>query len=90
MQRKIIPYEDCAEVCAQLRTKGKLVHCHGTFDLLHPGHISHLEQAKGLGDILVVSLTSAPFVNKGPGRPVFNRTLSLRDTWAKIEKKQRG
>lgn len=70
---KILPFEGCQETLAEVRGSGKtLVHCHGTFDLLHPGHIKHLAQAKQLGDALVVTLTSAPFVNKGPGRPVFS------------------
>ncbi len=49
-----------------------LVQCHGTFDLLHPGHIDHLQQARALGDRLVVTITADRYVNKGPGRPVFN------------------
>ena len=35
-----------------------VVLCHGVFDLVHPGHIIHFEQAKNMGDILVVSITS--------------------------------
>lgn len=46
--------------------------CHGVFDLVHPGHMLHLEQAKEMADILVVSITSAKYVRKGPGRPYFN------------------
>ena len=53
------------------RNKKKVVLCHGTFDLLHLGHINHLSEAKSFGDILVVSVTSDKFVNKGPGRPFF-------------------
>ena len=49
----------------------KIVHAHGVFDLLHVGHIRHLEQAKELGDILVVTITPDRFVNKGPHRPAF-------------------
>lgn len=48
------------------------VMCHGTFDLLHIGHIKHLEEAKKHGDHLVVSVTSDRFVNKGPKRPYFS------------------
>src|SRR3990167_9053345 len=48
------------------------VMAHGTFDLLHIGHIKHLEEAKKHGDHLVVSVTSDRFVNKGPRRPYFN------------------
>ncbi len=72
-QAEILSFDDCQERFERIRSDGKrLVHCHGTFDLLHPGHIKHLAAAKELGDILVVSLTSAPFVNKGPGRPAFS------------------
>ena len=53
----------------------KIVHAHGVFDLLHVGHIRHLEQAKELGDILVVTITPDRFVNKGPHRPAFTEKL---------------
>jgi cytidyltransferase-like protein len=45
------------------------------FDLLHPGHIRHLEAARREGDVLVVTITPDRYVNKGPGRPVFNQRL---------------
>ena len=55
------------------RELGKtVVQCHGVFDVLHPGHLDHLREAKGHGDFLVVSVTADRFVNKGPGRPVFS------------------
>jgi rfaE bifunctional protein nucleotidyltransferase chain/domain len=50
-----------------------IVQCHGVFDLLHPGHLLHLEEAKKLGDILVVTVTPDRFVNKGPGRPIYSQ-----------------
>ena len=53
----------------------KIVLCHGVFDLLHVGHIKHLKKAKDLGNILVVTLTPDIYVNKGPGRPLFNQNL---------------
>ena len=53
----------------------KVVHCHGVFDLLHVGHIRHFHQAKKHGDILVVTITADPFVNKGPDRPAFPQQL---------------
>ena len=56
----------------------KIVLCHGVFDLVHPGHIIHLEQAKAMGDVLVVSITAAEYVRKGPGRPYFNDEMRLR------------
>lgn len=56
-----------------LKVEGKTIAlCHGVFDLVHPGHITHLEQAKGMADVLVVSITAAKYVRKGPGRPYFN------------------
>jgi rfaE bifunctional protein nucleotidyltransferase chain/domain len=46
--------------------------CHGVFDVLHVGHIQHLRQAKENCEVLVVSLTSDDYVNKGPDRPFFS------------------
>ncbi len=59
------------------QNKRKIVQCHGVFDLLHPGHIRHFKRAKSEGDVLIVTVTPDRFVNKGPGRPVFNETLRL-------------
>ena len=50
----------------------KIVLCHGVFDVLHLGHIKHFEEAKSLGDILIISVTSNKFVNKGFERPYFD------------------
>ncbi len=49
----------------------------GVFDLVHPGHIDYFEKAKSYGDILVVSIVDDKFVQKGPGRPIFNQELRL-------------
>src|SRR6185295_16193270 len=54
------------------KPKHRIVLANGCFDILHYGHVLHLEAAKNLGDRLIVSLTKSQFVNKGPGRPVFN------------------
>lgn len=48
---------------------GKLVLCHGTFDLVHPGHLRHLAFARAQGDTLVVSITADEFVTKANLRP---------------------
>jgi len=47
----------------------------GCFDLLHPGHVALLEEARGHGDVLVVGLNSDRSVRelKGPGRPVLSQ-----------------
>jgi len=73
---KVKKLEELAEILSSLRAEGKkIVHCHGVFDLLHIGHIRHFEQAKNLGDILVVTVTQDKYVNKGPHRPAFPENL---------------
>lgn len=52
--------------------------CHGVFDVVHPGHISHFLQAKNMADILVVSVTASEYVRKGPGRPYFDDEQRLK------------
>jgi rfaE bifunctional protein nucleotidyltransferase chain/domain len=54
------------------RNGRRIVFTNGCFDLLHPGHIGSLEQARALGDALVVGLNSDASVRqlKGAGRPV--------------------
>lgn len=65
-----------AALAAQQRTEGKTVAlCHGTFDLLHMGHIRHLQRARRQADVLFVSVVGDRFVDKGPGRPVFGEEL---------------
>ena len=57
----------------QRRTEGrKLVVTNGCFDLLHLGHVTYLENARNLGDALLIGLNSDTAVGnlKGPGRPV--------------------
>jgi rfaE bifunctional protein nucleotidyltransferase chain/domain len=71
--RKISTVEKLESICQESRIAGKSIAlAHGTFDLLHLGHVRHLRDAKEGSDILVVTLTADQFVNKGPGRPVFN------------------
>ena len=73
MRSKIKSIEDISEIVFELKSKGKkIIHCHGVFDLLHIGHIKHFEEAKMLGDILIVTVTADNFVNKGPNRPAFS------------------
>lgn len=56
----------------------KIVMCHGVFDVLHHGHLLHFQEAKKYGDILIVSITSDKYVNKGPDRPVFQLKTRLK------------
>lgn len=75
-RKKIFQIDELAGIIAGLKAKGKkIVHCHGCFDLMHPGHIKYFQAAKRMGDILVVTVTPDRFVDKGPGRPVFNENL---------------
>ncbi len=71
--------QSLAEVVAWrdgLRADGlRLVHCHGCFDIVHPGHVRHLQHARELGDRLLVTITPDAFVNKGAGRPYFDESL---------------
>jgi len=63
----------------KLENEGKVIAlCHGVFDLIHPGHIIHLEQAKAMADILVVSVTAAKYVRKGPDRPYFDDEMRMK------------
>src|SRR5215813_6129321 len=60
---------------ALLRDKGQtLVFTNGCFDLLHPGHVRYLAQARALGDALIVAINSDRSVRdlKGQGRPILN------------------
>lgn len=67
------------DVIKELKNNGKrIVLCHGVFDLIHPGHIIHFQEAKKMGDILVVSITAAEYVRKGPGRPYFDDEMRLK------------
>jgi len=73
---KIKRLEDLAPIIAGFKKQNKkIAHCHGVFDLIHPGHIRHLSAAKKEGDVLVVTVTADKFVRKGPGRPIFNENL---------------
>jgi D-beta-D-heptose 7-phosphate kinase/D-beta-D-heptose 1-phosphate adenosyltransferase len=51
---------------------GRVVFTNGVFDLLHPGHIRYLTDARALGDALIVGINSDRSVraNKGPSRPI--------------------
>jgi len=73
---KILGLNKIADIASRARAHGKkVVMCHGTFDLLHIGHVRHLQTARDFGDMLIVTLTSDRYVNKGPGRPLFNQLL---------------
>ena len=81
----IVELEELEGVLRDLRSRGKkIVHCHGCFDLMHPGHIKYFQASKEMGDVLVVTVTPDIYVDKGPGRPVFNQFLRV-DSIAALE-----
>ncbi len=73
---KILTREALLSAREAARTEGRrVVHCHGCFDLVHPGHIRHLRFAKAQGDVLLVSVTGDLGVGKGAGRPLIPQEL---------------
>lgn len=84
-REKVLPLAELEKVAETARRDSKrVVLCHGVFDLVHPGHVLHLKEARRHGDLLMVTLTPDEFVRKGPGRPVFNQRLRL-ETIAALE-----
>jgi D-glycero-beta-D-manno-heptose 1-phosphate adenylyltransferase len=76
MIEKILTPELMLRERQRLRTAGKrLVFTNGVFDLLHVGHVRYLEEARALGDALLVAINSDRTVRelKGPARPVFDQ-----------------
>lgn len=71
---KVISREEAALWVRNLQARGlKVVFTNGCFDLLHPGHVDYLEEARSLGDALIVAVNTDASVRrlgKGPARPV--------------------
>jgi D-beta-D-heptose 7-phosphate kinase/D-beta-D-heptose 1-phosphate adenosyltransferase len=77
LRDKIVSREQAAQIAADLRAQGKrIAFTNGCFDLLHAGHALYLEQARALGDFLIVGLNSDRSVTalKGPARPIVSET----------------
>lgn len=73
---KIRSIDEIAKIISSEKRKDKKVAlCHGVFDVVHPGHVLHFQEAKKNADLLVVTVTPDHYVNKGPGRPYFNERL---------------
>jgi rfaE bifunctional protein nucleotidyltransferase chain/domain len=75
VQKIATPAEAESMVRAAQRSGRTVVLCHGCFDIVHPGHIRHLQHAARLGDVLVVSITGDSMVDKGTGRPLIPQEL---------------
>lgn len=72
---RVLNLNSLENILVQYRAENKkIVFTNGCFDLLHVGHITYLEEAKKLGDILIVGINSDESVKKlkGSGRPIQN------------------
>jgi len=73
---KLVPWDVLLAERERARLAGEIVvWTNGTFDMLHPGHVSSLQQARALGNCLVVGVNSDASVRsyKGPNRPILTQ-----------------
>jgi D-beta-D-heptose 7-phosphate kinase/D-beta-D-heptose 1-phosphate adenosyltransferase len=73
IEDKIKSREEAAELLREFRSDGQcVVFTNGCFDVLHPGHVRYLQEARNLGDMLVLGLNSDDSIKrlKGPDRPI--------------------
>src|SRR5437588_151191 len=78
-EHKLCTLDELIHFRRAARDAGKtVVHCHGCFDIVHPGHIHHLQFARSLGDVLIVSVSADSHVNKGIDRPLIPDDLRAR------------
>lgn len=74
--RKIMPVSAAAEAVRSAQQSDEVVvMCHGCFDIVHPGHVRHLQHAAKQGDRLIVSITGDAVLDKGTGRPLIPQEL---------------
>src|SRR3954451_23776953 len=72
-RQKVVALPDLARIRSQFRDR-TIVLCHGAFDLVHVGHMIHFEEARALGDLLVVTLTADKHITK-------KRSVSMREEY---------
>lgn len=76
LKAKVTSREALLQRLNELRSDNKkIVFTNGCFDILHPGHVDYLSQARDLGDFLILGLNtdnSVKRLNKAPNRPVNN------------------
>jgi rfaE bifunctional protein kinase chain/domain len=66
---KIKTAEEVRDAIGPRPREKKVIMCHGTFDVVHPGHVRHLLYAKTKADVLIASLTADEHIKKGNMRP---------------------
>ena len=65
MRKKIIiSLNNLVTELNQLSKSSIVIHCHGVFDLLHIGHIKYFQEAKSMGEVLIVTITPDRFLKK--------------------------
>ena len=74
-EHKIKTPQQLAELVGRRPRRQRVIMCHGTFDIVHPGHMRHLMYAKEKADVLVVSVTADEHISKGPYRPYVPQEL---------------
>ena len=77
MEEKILTIQELSRISQEAKALGKTVaHCHGCWDLVHMGHVVHLQEARAIGGqsvVLIVTVTSEEYVakQKGPHKSVY-------------------
>ncbi|HVZ93029.1 MAG TPA: PfkB family carbohydrate kinase [Phycisphaerales bacterium] len=76
LRAKILTRDELLKRRAEARAQGRtVVQCHGCFDIVHPGHVRHLQFAASQGDVLLVTITADSVMKKGTGRPLIPQEL---------------
>jgi cytidyltransferase-like protein len=65
-REKIVAIDELPGIRKRYRDR-RIIQCHGAFDLVHPGHLGHFEEARALGDLLVVTVTGDRHITKKRG-----------------------
>ena len=76
---KIKTVDQLCKIIGKPPRKKKVIMCHGTFDIVHPGHIRQLAYGKEKADLLIASVTADKYVAKGKGKPFVPEELRVKN-----------